>query len=488
VTVSCPIHKSEHKLVVEQSLPGSPWIVNPCPGGCLPEELMRLVGLNGHARAPEWWTRARERITVARFGTAQAGTYYLRVTAALFAQGYAGRRSDIDGVRGEGRYSFPACGERGDGKSLHVSVGTKGQPVVLHCHANRCQPNEILAALELTWADISRPLPEISEFTYSVPDGEKDEKSEKATEEDPRPILDWHELWKQEAGEDWIVEPLIAARRGVVIYSRAKLGKSLLMLEIAVAVANGTQVLGVKIDRPRRVLYVDFEKDPQGDIRPRLEDMGYGPEDLGNLCYQSFPDLAYLDSEQGGQELFADAQRFQCEIVVIDTVSRTVQGKENENDTWLDFYRHTGKKLKQAKIACLRLDHPGKDESRGMRGGSAKAGDVDAVWRLSEVVRDQTFRLDLEYKRMRVMEQTLTLHRETEPKLRHRVDARGRAGAFDAKVDELVRLCDEHELPNDANRDDARGVATANSVKAGTDVIRKVVKIRKARGGYVDDV
>ena len=97
---------------------------------------------------------------------------------------------------------------------------------------------------------------------------------------DPRPLIDWHELWKQEAGEDWIVEPLIAERRGVVIYSRAKLGKSLLMLEIATAIAAATHVLGVKIGRARRVLYVDFENDPGGDIRPRRHEWaGAGPVD-----------------------------------------------------------------------------------------------------------------------------------------------------------------------------------------------------------------
>ena len=45
------------------------------------------------------------------------------------------------------------------------------------------------------------------------------------------------------------------------------------MLEIAVGIARGTEVLGVTPDRPRNVLYVDFENDPRGDIRSRLEAM-----------------------------------------------------------------------------------------------------------------------------------------------------------------------------------------------------------------------
>ena len=59
-------------------------------------------------------------------------------------------------------------------------------------------------------------------------------------------------------------------------------------------------------------------------------------------------------------------------------------GEENDNDTWLNLYKHTGLALKQAQVAMIRLDHTGKDETKGQRGGSAKAGDVDAIWKLTE--------------------------------------------------------------------------------------------------------
>ncbi|HVE26251.1 MAG TPA: AAA family ATPase, partial [Sporichthya sp.] len=207
------------------------------------------------------------------------------------------------------------------------------------------------------------------------------------------PVLDWHALWEDDTTEDWIVEPLLPARRLIALYSPPKLGKSLLMLELAVGVSLGGWVLGVAVDRPRRVLYVDFENDPKGDVRERLMAMGYGPGDLDGLKYLSFPALAALDSAAGGQQLMAAVRTYQCEVVVIDTVSRAIQGEENENDTWLNFYRHTGKALKAAGVALVRLDHTGKDETRGQRGGSAKSGDVDAVWRMSEVLPGRTYRL-----------------------------------------------------------------------------------------------
>jgi len=241
--------------------------------------------------------------------------------------------------------------------------------------------------------------------------------------EERLPILDWHALWADESEEEWIVEPLLPARRLVALYSAPKVGKSLLLLELAAAIAAGNRfVLGTVLGPSRTVLYVDFENDPKADVRERLTAMGYGPDDLGHLRYLSFPTIAGLDSERGAEELMAAVEYHAAEVVVIDTVSRAVAGEENENDTWLSFYRHTGLKLKQAGVALIRLDHSGKDEAKGQRGGSAKVGDVDAVWRMSRVT-ETVYRLDCEANRMPVTEKSLTLTRLEDPDLRHKVEA-----------------------------------------------------------------
>jgi len=289
------------------------------------------------------------------------------------------------------------------------------------------------------------------------------------------PRVGWHALWADDDAEEWIIEPLLPARRLIALYSAPKIGKSLLMLELAVAIARGSTALGVPIDRPRNVLYVDFENDPRGDVRPRLEDMGYGPDDLDNLYYLSFPTLAGLDSARGAQELLAALGVYACEVVVIDTVSRAVVGEENENDTWLSFYRNTGLALKQAQIACIRLDHTGKDHDKGMRGGSAKYGDVDAVWKLSKVT-ETTYRLDCEANRLPIAEKNLVLHREVEP-LRHRVDGSGPIAAWDAQVSEIVAAMDAANLPDNTGRPAARKAG----IKGKDAPFGAAIKRRKAR-------
>ena len=278
-----------------------------------------------------------------------------------------------------------------------------------------------------------------------VPDTESDDHHTRVKE--LLPALDWHALWADEEEEEWIIEPILPARRLVALYSAPKVGKSLLMLEMAVAVSRGTEVLGSTPDRARRVLYVDFENDPKADIRERLQAMGYGPDDLVDLCYLSYPTLRGLDSEAGSLELMAAVETYGCEVVMVDTVSRSVDGDENENDTWLHFYRHTGLKLKQAQVALIRLDHSGKDETKGQRGGSAKVGDVDAVWRLSRVGEsDDTFSLTCEANRMQVHERELVITREVEPTLRHKVQPNPVRAALEAKEAALVRVLDQLDI------------------------------------------
>jgi hypothetical protein len=142
------------------------------------------------------------------------------------------------------------------------------------------------------------------------------------------PCLDWPALWADESEEEWIIEPILPARRLVALYSAPKVGKSLLMLELAAAVATGRPALGCPTpDRARVVLYVDFENDPRADVRARLQAFGYQPAELDKLCYLSFPTLAALDSEQGSQMLLAAVAVYEAEVVVIDTVSRSVAGE-----------------------------------------------------------------------------------------------------------------------------------------------------------------
>jgi hypothetical protein len=191
----------------------------------------------------------------------------------------------------------------------------------------------------------------------------------------------WPDFWTRESvDEEWLIEDVIALGRAHSIYASHKQGKSLYTLWSAAQVAqNRTDV---------DVVYLDYEM-TEADLRERLEDMGYGPgSDFSRLHYALLPMLAPLDTLEGAKallEIIKGVRRDGCHVyVVIDTTGRAVEGEENSNDTIRNFYRYTGSALKRAGVTWTRLDHAGKDATKGQRGGSAKGDDVDVVWKLQK--------------------------------------------------------------------------------------------------------
>jgi len=210
--------------------------------------------------------------------------------------------------------------------------------------------------------------------------------------------------------------------------------------------------------------------------------MGYGPDDLQNLKMLSFPTLDGLDTSKGAQQLLAACHVYGCDIVIIDTISRAVDGDENENDTWLAFYRNTGLLLKQNEITMVRLDHTGKDESKGQRGGSAKSGDVDAIWKLSKVTDDGSkLQLKLDDARMQITERTLILDRLSDPRLHHKVAGAGQMAAWDAKVAEIIETLDDHAAPRDIGRGRVRDLLKTLGISASNNVLEEAIRQRKNR-------
>ena len=232
-------------------------------------------------------------------------------------------------------------------------------------------------------------------------------------------VVDWEELWSDTSEEIWFVDGFICSARGHTIYSDPGVGKSLLTREICACLATGKSVLGLPPKDPIKILYIDHENIPKTDIRRSLMDMGFDWKDLKeNFILMSFPEFAPFDLPKGGQELKRVLEIVKPDLVVMDTASRTIQGKENDNDTWIDFYNYTGKILKSLGIAYIRIDHTGKNSNAGPRGGSAKMGDVDLVWYLKEVETDTKFILENEKHRVPLPQLEYTIKRETEP-LRH---------------------------------------------------------------------
>jgi hypothetical protein len=276
--------------------------------------------------------------------------------------------------------------------------------------------------------------------------------------------VDWATLWAQaDEPVQWLAEPLVEAGTSVALYSPPKVGKSLLALDVCAGIATGRRVLGKPAQAPRRVLYLDAENTPR-DLVERLTAMGYSPDDLDDrFAYVSFPSLPALDTEQGGREFVALLDKHRPDLVVLDTVSRFVQGDENDARTYADLYRLSLVKAKQRGIAVLRLDHAGKDVAKGQRGSSAKSADVDTVWRLELVSeRDPAVRLTRDVTRNGHGEGKVLLARIPNP-LRHVPTGKAVLASDDAvaleemtpNVRRLVEALQKHGVPLGYGRDKA---------------------------------
>jgi hypothetical protein len=256
-----------------------------------------------------------------------------------------------------------------------------------------------------------------------------------------------------EPDDDWLIEPIVPVGRHIAIWARAKVGKSLLLLDACAALATGNPVLGGPAVDPVDVIYVDMENSA-ADVRSRMFDFGYtAASDLKRLHYFHMPALPSLDTELGGKVLAAQVERFDARLVVVDTTASAAAGPEDKADTYRDFYRHTGRPLRDTGTALARLDHGGKERAQGQRGSSAKDDDVDVVLELTQTSSD-LFTLRRTRSRIPWVPAQTSLRREEEPRLRHVLEPVALPdGALDAAAD-LDRL----GVPVDASVRDAETV------------------------------
>lgn len=280
------------------------------------------------------------------------------------------------------------------------------------------------------------------------------------------PTVDWASLLSGDPEPvDWLVPDVVAAGRSYALASQAKVGKSIITFDL---------VLRNRV----RTLYLDWEQSPQ-DLRDRARAMGHAPEAFTHLHYMLYPPIAPLDSPVGGLQLAEIVEHFQPDLVVLDTVSRAVAGDENESATYQAMYRHSLLPLKRAGIAVLRLDHLGKDATKGQRGSSAKGDDVDCVWLLVEKTKGKKYTLRCERQRSADHPPYVEITRQFDP-LRHDlasgavIDLAPLGAEVQAVVDELDRA----EVPLDWGR---RRVRDTLAIKARAGTLDAAIKARRDR-------
>src|SRR5262252_2531751 len=168
-----------------------------------------------------------------------------------------------------------------------------------------------------------------------------------------------------------LVEPGLLPAQGILFLGgEPKLGKSLLVANLALSLAAGVDRLGFPIPSPRRVLICQFEL-PLPLMRRTL-----GPAADEHLFVDTCPVGHLLSTPQGLNHFLAAAQAAAAEVIVLDPLYSTHDQDENDTRAMAALCQCL-LRLRQTSGAALIVVHHvrksiGRDEiGRAFRGSSA---------------------------------------------------------------------------------------------------------------------
>jgi hypothetical protein len=130
-----------------------------------------------------------------------------------------------------------------------------------------------------------------------------------------------------------LVEPGLLPARGILfVGGEPKVGKSLLVANLALALAAGVDAAGCVVPAPRRVLVCQFELPlPQLVSRLAIMRRRLGPAADENLCVDTEAAGHLLSAPEGLHHFLAAAKAAAAEVLVLDPLYSTHD--QDENDT-----------------------------------------------------------------------------------------------------------------------------------------------------------
>lgn len=186
-----------------------------------------------------------------------------------------------------------------------------------------------------------------------------------------------------------LLSPWLREQESALVWAAPGVGKTMLTLSIALAVAGGGSFLGWSAPRPRRVLLIDGEM-PKDDLQGRLRSLAGSVEGLDleaarvNLSLlarhaqdpdAAFPDFGDLEQHDRILDLIRGAKP---DLLILDNLS-TLATLADENAA--SQTQHVVKlltRLKQAGIAVVVVHHSGKSGAH-YRGSSMLATTFEVI-------------------------------------------------------------------------------------------------------------
>ncbi|GAA1635751.1 AAA family ATPase [Actinoplanes couchii] len=270
-----------------------------------------------------------------------------------------------------------------------------------------------------------------------------------------------------DAGDDreWLLPGLIGQGDYLSLFGPSGLGKSLLMLDWSLRMAQ----------RGIRVLYLNKEN-PRAAIKARLKAMK-APRDLANLTILPFVQIPDLATPEGAAALAGMAERNMADLIVLDTISKfSSVGQATQSDRWTTRYNRSFVPLLDRGVAIMQIDHTGKGGQPVERDSGVKRDNVSIAYALMPGSAEGALVLTRAKNRVHYPgDDAITLNRVTSPTLTHTTGA-----PVDPEILGALRDLDTAQVPIDASRDKARDALKAAGISMANDLLGRVLRLRRA--------
>jgi hypothetical protein len=175
-----------------------------------------------------------------------------------------------------------------------------------------------------------------------------------------------------------LVDGLVVPGRWLQLVTPAKVGKSSLLMYVAVELSEGRDPWDATPVEPVTVLYCDGEQGEE-DLRELITDLGHDPGTLTRLHVTLT--RPRLDTVAGAARLLHTVEHLGARLVVLDGLNGyvTPEASDNDDNTWKPLYQYAIAPLKARGVAVVSGDNTGKDTTKGSRGSSVKTDKADGV-------------------------------------------------------------------------------------------------------------
>jgi replicative DNA helicase len=206
--------------------------------------------------------------------------------------------------------------------------------------------------------------------------------------------VSWLDLLKNppDPPKGLIGDGVLVESGSLVIGASPGVGKTMLVMDLALSLAEGKPFLGHKVAEPVNVLFVEQEGAP-GEFFQRLKRKASGlPEEAAARLH--FPKGVMgnlkLDSGDGLNQLRAAIKAINAKVVILDPLITFHTGKENESDEMQRLTDNLKLVMDEEKVSVVLVHHtrkeqPGAKEPLDMlRGSSVIAAFAETVLLLSK--------------------------------------------------------------------------------------------------------